>query len=63
MPADFRQLPKDTQAKILEVQPDVGDGSALSEKSYRVITDYLAGMTDRYALQEHKRLFDPYERA
>ena len=28
----------------------------------RVICDYIAGMTDRYALDEHKRLFDPYER-
>jgi dGTPase len=28
----------------------------------RVICDYVAGMTDRYALDEYKRLFDPYER-
>ncbi|NJC88700.1 MAG: deoxyguanosinetriphosphate triphosphohydrolase [Desulfuromonas sp.] len=28
----------------------------------RVICDYLAGMTDRYALNEYKRLFDPFER-
>ena len=25
----------------------------------RVICDYIAGMTDRFALQEHQRLFDP----
>jgi dGTPase len=25
----------------------------------RVIADYVAGMTDRYALDEHERLFDP----
>ncbi|MEZ4732685.1 MAG: deoxyguanosinetriphosphate triphosphohydrolase [Caldilineaceae bacterium] len=29
----------------------------------RVVCDYLAGMTDRYAIQEHRRLFDPEERA
>jgi len=29
----------------------------------RVITDYVAGMTDRYALQEWQKLFDPYEHA
>ncbi len=29
---------------------------------HRVLCDYLAGMTDRYAIQEHKRLFDPDER-
>jgi len=28
----------------------------------RVICDYIAGMTDRYALDEYKRLFEPYER-
>ncbi len=27
----------------------------------RVVTDYIAGMTDRYAIAEHKRLFDPLE--
>ncbi len=29
---------------------------------YRVLCDYLAGMTDRFALDEYKRLFEPYER-
>jgi dGTPase len=29
----------------------------------RIITDYIAGMTDRYALQEWNKLFDPYQRA
>ena len=28
----------------------------------RVVADYIAGMTDRYALDEYKRLFDPYEK-
>jgi dGTPase len=27
----------------------------------RLVCDYIAGMTDRYALDEHRRLFDPYE--
>ncbi len=26
----------------------------------RTICDYIAGMTDRYALEEHNRLFDPF---
>ena len=26
----------------------------------RVVCDYIAGMTDRYALDEYKKLFDPY---
>ena len=29
---------------------------------HRAICDYIAGMTDRYALEEYKKLFDPYER-
>jgi len=28
----------------------------------RVVCDYVAGMTDRYALDEYKKLFYPYER-
>jgi dGTPase len=32
------------------------------ESPERVICDYLAGMTDRYAQQEYQKLFDPMER-
>jgi dGTPase len=28
----------------------------------RIVADYIAGMTDRYAILEHRRLFDPAER-
>ncbi len=28
----------------------------------RVVADYVSGMTDRFALSEHKKLFDPFER-
>ncbi len=28
----------------------------------RVIADYIAGMTDRYAMDEHQKLFDPHAR-
>ncbi|MCX5710682.1 MAG: deoxyguanosinetriphosphate triphosphohydrolase [Candidatus Omnitrophica bacterium] len=44
------QLPLDTQKKIPQ------DGVR------RVVCDYIAGMTDRSALDEHKKLFDPYEK-
>ena len=30
---------------------------------HRVIADYIAGMTDRYALEEWEKLFDPYRKA
>lgn len=29
---------------------------------HRVVCDYIAGMTDRYALQEYAKMFDPFER-
>ncbi len=29
----------------------------------RLVCDYVAGMTDRYALDEHRRLFDLYDEA
>jgi dGTPase len=28
----------------------------------RAVADYIAGMTDRYAILEHRRLFDASER-
>ncbi|MFN7211204.1 MAG: HD domain-containing protein, partial [Aggregatilineales bacterium] len=48
--ADPRQMPPSAQARIEQ------DGV------HRAVTDYLAGMTDRYALQEWQRLFDPFTR-
>lgn len=44
------QLPAQTQARIPL------DGVR------RTVCDYIAGMTDRYALDEYKKLFDPYEK-
>lgn len=44
------QLPPTTQSRLKK------------EDAYRVICDYIAGMTDRYALDEYKRFFEPYER-
>jgi dGTP triphosphohydrolase len=29
---------------------------------HRVVCDYIAGMTDRFAVDEHRKLFDPMER-
>lgn len=45
-----RQLPPNTRKRI---------GKSPLE---RVVCDYIAGMTDRFALDEYKRLFEPYER-
>ena len=36
------------------------DKRAGSVETARVVADYIAGMTDRFALDEHFRLFDRY---
>jgi dGTPase len=33
---------------------------ARGEPEERAIADYVAGMTDRFAMDEHDRLFDPH---
>jgi dGTPase len=35
-------------------------GRAGSNETARLVADYIAGMTDRFALDEHARLFDPH---
>ena len=43
--------------------PSIYREKAMGEACRRVvICDYIAGMTDRYALDEYKKLFQPYER-
>ena len=37
--------------------PDYQVGSGDQDKQARKIADYIAGMTDRYAIREHKRIF------
>jgi len=45
--AEPAQLPPHYQARLAQ------DGV------FRVVCDYIAGMTDRFALDEHRKLFDP----
>ena len=33
-----------------------------TEQRYELIGNYIASMTDRFAIDEHKRLFDPYQK-
>ncbi|MCM8811862.1 MAG: deoxyguanosinetriphosphate triphosphohydrolase [Candidatus Omnitrophica bacterium] len=42
--------------------PHTTRGRLQKEDPYRVICDYIAGMTDRYALDEYRKLFYPFER-
>ncbi|MDR2876667.1 MAG: deoxyguanosinetriphosphate triphosphohydrolase [Chromatiales bacterium] len=52
---DAHLLPPDYQRKIAQVSGDVQNIAARA----RVVADYVAGMTDRYAIGEYERLFDP----
>jgi dGTPase len=45
-----------------QMPPDVHGKIAGGEPVARVVADYIAGMTDRFALDEYKKLFDPYEK-
>jgi len=38
------------------------EGRIAEEGLHRVVCDYIAGMTDRFALKEHQKLFDPHQR-
>ena len=44
-----------------EQLPPTSQGRVKDEGVYRVVCDYIAGMTDRYAQNEYRRLFQPYE--
>jgi dGTPase len=49
----------DAFAEYPAMLPEEIQARADSTDGYRVIADYIAGMTDRFALDEHSRLFDP----
>jgi dGTPase len=46
-----QQMPPHVHRRIEEGEPQA-----------RVVADYIAGMTDRFAFDEFQKLFDPYER-
>lgn len=46
----------------VEQLPPTTQGRLKKDDKYRVVCDYIAGMTDRYALDEYKKFFEPYER-
>ena len=53
----FKFYVENPQALPTAIQGKIG-----SQNVRRVVCDYIAGMTDRYALDEYKKLFDPYEK-
>lgn len=44
-----------------EQLPDTTRSRMAREDPHRVICDYIAGMTDRYAIEEYRKLFQPIE--
>ncbi|GJL85095.1 MAG: deoxyguanosinetriphosphate triphosphohydrolase-like protein [Micavibrio sp.] len=52
---NYQVLPDHWQSQVEEA-----GGHADEAVRARVIADYVAGMTDRYAIREHERLFDLY---
>ncbi len=51
-----RLLPPEHQARVRVTEREMGDTGRA-----RVVADYIAGMTDRYAILEHQKLFRPSE--
>jgi dGTPase len=52
--ADRRTLPPDFQAHCRALEVQEGPAGAA-----RAVADYIAGMTDRYAIREHARIYEP----
>jgi len=53
---DPRLLPPEHQQRARAAEAEQGTAGRA-----RVVADYIAGMTDRYAIREHRRLFDAEE--
>ncbi|VAW78464.1 dNTP triphosphohydrolase, broad substrate specificity [hydrothermal vent metagenome] len=53
---DPRLMPEEAQQKVSNLKAEQGEpGQA------RAVADYIAGMTDRYAIKEYQRVFNPEE--
>jgi len=50
-------MPEEHSVTAARLEADLGPAGRA-----RAVADYIAGMTDRYAILEHRRLFDPGER-
>ena len=55
---DVRQLPPKFRQRV---DREDGDGDR-ARRIRQVVCDYVAGMTDRYAMLEYRKLFDPFEK-
>ena len=53
---DLRLMPPEYRDKAQREEEKTGESGRA-----RIVSDYIAGMTDRYAIKEYKRIFDPTE--
>ena len=53
---DIKLLPPEHQNTANRFESETGPAGRA-----RAVADYIAGMTDRYAIMEHRRIFDPSE--
>ena len=53
--SNYELLSDSWQRRVIE-----SDGDKDNKVLARIVCDYIAGMTDRYAIREHERLFDLY---
>ena len=51
---DSQLLPTEHRKKALQLETELGESGKA-----RMIADYIAGMTDRYAIVEYERIFNP----
>jgi dGTPase len=51
-------LPDEHHQSAKDMESEAGENGRA-----RAVADYIAGMTDRYAIVEHERLFDPAKRS
>ena len=51
-------MPPEYQLAATKGHTELGDAGRA-----RIVADYIAGMTDRYAVLEHERMFDPAKRS
>jgi dGTPase len=51
---DGRLLPPEARASACQLESEMGESGRA-----RVVADYIAGMTDRFAIAEHGRIFEP----
>jgi len=52
----------DAYVRNIDMLPDHIKVRIAIEPRHVVVADYIAGMTDRFAAAEYKKLIDPFER-